>query len=302
MEDEKRRKLKELIARYELEPSLCDIYVEGLTDKFLIQWFLDKLGIDNYAIYEIDTVEIPANELFELGLNDSNRGRVIALALKLGDYFRGNLPSVICIADRDFDYLLGSSEFDSNLLLLTDCTSIEMYLFNSSVLEKFVKLALRTDNLTSTKIIKNLAPILEEMFLLRAANHELKYGMEWLVGSSLKRCLKRKGDRAEFNSNDFIEKYLNKNSRISDKSNFLCKVQELRQKNIEDVKNKIRGHDFIDLLCWYIEPYLASSRKGFIESDVAFGALLCCLDIDRLMEERLFQELAKRYRRSNSLG
>jgi Protein of unknown function (DUF4435) len=302
MEDEKRRRLQELIARYELEPSLCDVYVEGLTDKYLIQWFLDKLGIDNYAIYEIDTVEISTNELFQLGLNDSNRSRVIALALQLGDYFRGNLPSVTCVADRDFDYLLGSSEFDSDLLLFTDYTSIEMYLFNSSVLEKFVQLALRTHNLTSFQIIRNITPILEEMFLLRATNHDLNYGMEWLVRSALKRCLKRKGDRVEFNSNDFLEKYLNKNSRIGDKSNFLCKVQELRQKNIEEIKNKVRGHDFIDLLCWYIEPHLPSSRKGFIEPDVSFGALLCCLDIDYLMEERLFQELAKRYKRSNYLG
>jgi Protein of unknown function (DUF4435) len=302
MEDEKRRRLEELIARYELEPSLCDIYVEGLTDKFLIQWFLDKLGADNYAIYEIDTVEIPANELFKLGLNDSNRSRVIALALQLGDYFKGNLPYVTCVADRDFDYLLGSLEFESDLLLFTDCTSIEMYLFNSSVLEKFVKLALRTDNLNSTKIINNLAPILEEMFLLRAANHELKYGMQWLVGSSLKRCLKRKGDRVEFSSQDFLEKYLNKNSRMGDRSNFLSQLQEIRQKNIEEIKNKVRGHDFIELLCWYIEPHLPSSRKGLIETDVAFGALLCCLDLDILMEERLFQELAKRYERSNSLS
>lgn len=68
MADEKRRRLEELIARYELEPSLCDIYVEGLTDKFLIQWFLDKLGIDNYAIYEIDTVEIPALSICFVGI------------------------------------------------------------------------------------------------------------------------------------------------------------------------------------------------------------------------------------------
>jgi hypothetical protein len=58
----------------------------------------------------------------------------------------------------------------------------------------------------------------------------------------------------------------------------------------------------LPIIGYVLKPYLDSSRKGFIESDVAFGALLCCLDIDSLMEEKLFQELAKRYKRSNSHG
>ena len=143
MEDEKRRRFEELVARYELEPSLRDIYVEGLTDKSLLEWFLEKCGIDNYAIYEIDTVEITAHELYNLGLNDNARSRVIALALKLNNYFKECLPSVICVADRDFDYLLGVSEFDCDLLLFTDYTSIEMYLFNPSIIQKFLQFITR---------------------------------------------------------------------------------------------------------------------------------------------------------------
>lgn len=169
-----------------------------------------------------------------------------------------------------------------------------MYLFNSSIIKKFLQLALRTDELEPIEIISNISPILEEMFLFRAANHALGYGMEWLLASAIKRCVKRKGNRIELNANDFIEKYLNKNSRITDKSNFLAKVQELRTKNIEEIKNKIRGHDFIQVLCWYIEPHLASSRKGFTDPDVVIGTLLCCLDIESLMQERLFQEISKR--------
>ncbi|WP_158632940.1 hypothetical protein [Dulcicalothrix desertica] len=33
----------------------------------------------NFAVYEIDTVEIPTQKLFELRLNDSNRSRVIVI-------------------------------------------------------------------------------------------------------------------------------------------------------------------------------------------------------------------------------
>ena len=40
MENEIRRTLDELVARYVLEPDLRDIYVEGKTDKLFLEWFL----------------------------------------------------------------------------------------------------------------------------------------------------------------------------------------------------------------------------------------------------------------------
>ena len=38
-----RRSIEELITRYELEPSLKDIYVEGHSDKVIIEWFLQEM-------------------------------------------------------------------------------------------------------------------------------------------------------------------------------------------------------------------------------------------------------------------
>ena len=301
MEDEKRRKLDELVTLYELEPSLNDVYVEGLTDKSIIQWFLDKSNLDtkNCAVYEIDTVDIPTDQLLVLGLNNSNRSRVIFLAFQLQSLSEGSLPPVICIADKDFDNLIASSHIESELLLFTDYTSIDRYLFDSNIIEKFLKLALRKDDLEAVNILENIYPSLEEMFLLRAANQSLSYGMEWLLPGALKDCFKnnkkrRKGDPLEFDSNAFVDKYLNKNDRSSEKIAFLDKVKELRNKNISEIRNKIRGHDFIQLFCWYIEPYLPKNKKGFSEPEIVLGTLLCCLDVDYLMQEKLFQELTRR--------
>ena len=113
MEDEKRRKLDELVVRYQLEPSLNDVYVEGLTDKRIIQWFLDKSNLDtkNVAVYEIDTIDIPTDRLFALELNNGNRSRVIFLAFELQSLFEGSLPPVICIADKDGSSVLTAAHF-----------------------------------------------------------------------------------------------------------------------------------------------------------------------------------------------
>jgi hypothetical protein len=132
MENEIRRTLDELVARYVLEPDLRDIYVEGKTDKLFLEWFLRNRGIEDIAVYEIETVDISADKLFEpqlkdnkwflinrsiediavyeietvdisaerlfeLQLKDNNRSRVITLALYLQDKFPETTPHVILI-------------------------------------------------------------------------------------------------------------------------------------------------------------------------------------------------------------
>ncbi len=165
-----------------------------------------------------------------------------------------------------------------------------MYLFDSNIIENFLRLVLRTDDLEAVNFIKNISPLLEEMFLLRVANQSLSYGLEWLSLKALKRFKRPKGGQVEFDSNDFVDKYLN-NKRTSDKIAFLDKVNELRNKNISEIRNKIRGHDFSELFCWYIEPYLPKNKKWFSEPEIVFSTLLCCLDLGYLMQEKLFQEL-----------
>lgn len=145
MENEIRRTLNELVTRYELEPELCDIYVEGKTDKQLIEWFLDEKQLQDFAVYEIDTVKIPAQLLFELGLKDNNRSRVIFLALYIHNKLSETPLHITCIADKDFDWLFGK-EYQCDLLLFTDYSCLEMYLFNEVVLDKYLRLGLRLSN------------------------------------------------------------------------------------------------------------------------------------------------------------
>ncbi|WP_292753912.1 hypothetical protein [Nostoc sp. NMS4] len=142
MENEIRRTLDELVTRYELEPELCDIYVEGKTDKQLIEWFLEDKQLQDFGVYEIDTVEIPAQLLFELGLKDNIRSRVIALAIYIHDKFLETPLHITCIVDKDFDWLFGK-EYQCDLLLFTDYSCLEMYLFNEVVLDKYLRLAIR---------------------------------------------------------------------------------------------------------------------------------------------------------------
>jgi|SRR5882672_1324324 len=99
--------LEELLSRYELEPSIRDIYVEGPFDQFFLQWFLQQSGLANIVAYPIDSVHLPGAVLDRLGLEHGNRGRVIALAHELEATSPRDLRTqVACVVDADFDHFL----------------------------------------------------------------------------------------------------------------------------------------------------------------------------------------------------
>ncbi|WP_445631756.1 hypothetical protein [Nostoc sp. DSM 114167] len=293
MENERRRTLDELVTRYELEPELCDIYVEGKTDKLLIEWFLDQKEHQGFAVYEIDTVEIPTPLLFEQGLKDNNRSRVIALALYINDKLSETPLHITCVADKDFDWLFGK-EYQCDLLLFTDYSCLEMYLFNEAVLDKYLRLALRLSQPKAREVLNQLSRVLEDLFLIRATNEALSLNMRWLEKVSECCKLNKNNYQVQFDLKTFITKYLNSNSNRSQESRFITKLEELRAKELIEIRYKIHGHDFTELLCWYIRPYLGKEIKNSYNSEILARSLLACIDTEKLAQEGLFQRLVDR--------
>ncbi|WP_375504190.1 hypothetical protein [uncultured Nostoc sp.] len=293
MENETRRTLEELVSRYKFEPELCDIYVEGKTDKLLIEWFLKEKQLQDFAVYEIDTVEIPAQLLFELGLKDNIRSRVIALALHIHDKLLETPLHITCIADKDFDWLFGK-EYQCDLLLFTDYSCLEMYLFNEAVLDKSLRLGLRLSQPKASEILNQVSRVLEDLFLVRATNEALELNMRWL--EKFGDCCKfnRNNNQVQFDLKSFITKYLNSNGNRSQESRFITKLEELRAKELIEIRYKIHGHDFTELLCWYIRPYLRKEIRNSYNSEILAGNLLACIDAEKLAQEGLFQRLLAR--------
>ncbi|MEH2295455.1 hypothetical protein [Nostoc sp.] len=293
MENETRRTLDELVTRYELAPDLCDIYVEGKTDKLLIEWFLDQKEHQGFVVYEIDTVEIPAQLLFEQGLKDNNRSRVIALALYIQDKLSETPLHLTCIADKDFDLLFGK-EYQCNLLLFTDYSCLEIYLFNEVVLDKYLRLGLRLSQPRAREVLNQVSRVLEDLFLIRATNEALELNMRWLEKFGDCCNLNKNNNQIQFDSTTFINKYLNSNRNHSQESIFRIKLEELRAKELIEIRYKIHGHDFTELLCWYIRPYLRKEIRSSYNSEILAGSLLVCIDVEKLAQEVLFQSLLAR--------
>src|SRR5215471_9651273 len=170
------RRVEDLIARYRLEPTLNDLYVEGAADAAVLNWFLSENGAADVGVYPISTVLVPAETIANLGLPNNNKGRVIALASALSPYINNRTGQATCIADRDLDIILERT-YDERLLLLTDYTCVEMYLYNTAIMAKFLRLNLPTFPKTAGYVIQELTPVLQDLFLARLANDSLALGL-----------------------------------------------------------------------------------------------------------------------------
>lgn len=279
------RTIEELVTRYTLHPEFRDIYVEGSSDQTVVEWFLGRNGINDVVVYSIDTVVVPSTEVQLRGLENNNRGRVICLSEVFGERIGQVVGSVLCVADTDFDAILRIRR-ESEVLALTDFTSMELYLFDARVVQKFLQLVLGGFPFAAAEVLDALEPVLCELFRYRAANLLLALGLEQL---EFTRCCTVSGRTVRLAADDYLTRYLNKSGVRDRIEEFMRTAAEVRIESVPDRRQRMHGHDFVRLLGWYIRAH--SSERAFWRPELLARALVACLEPEWLAPHGLFSRL-----------
>ena len=280
---ELKKKINELIALYEYEPTLIDIYVEGVFDLNFYSWFISKLGKSNAKIYCIEDIEISDKTLDEYKLTNGNRSKILALSQKLADGLSGN-KRVLCIADKDNEEYVSSS-INNDYLCFTDYNSLELYLWNLESIRKFFLLVLGGSPIPIESIMSQVSQILEDLFLYRLANLSLGWGMEWI---NFTKCVSTEGS-IRLENEKFEKRYLQKNNKCNQKLIFQKEVEKHRKNLSEDYRLKIRGHDATALLM-NIANKLKTKHK-FCKLNTFEGAFIACIEFNDIKSEPLFKKI-----------
>lgn len=286
-----RRTVEELLARYTLEPSLRDIYVEGSSDRVIVEWYLSASDLGDAAVYNIDTVEIPRELLDGLGLENGNRGRIIALAKELESHLAGPAPQVTCLADRDFDTVLGIN-LEAEPLLLTDYTCMEMYCFDPRVLQKYLTVGLRGFPDPASDVLERLSLILEDLFLIRLASRIL--GINEAL-PDFTRCCSLVGANIRFDREEYARRLTNKARRSSDLRRLLETAESYRGVGPGDPRHRVHGHDYITLLRWYLGNRRVAPK--LLDQDVMERTLATCTEVSDMSRCDMFAKLKQRVQR-----
>jgi len=284
------RTIDELVALYELEPDIRDLFVEGADDRAVFRWYLSHRCASVVSVQEIDGIEIPASILDRYGVDVGSRGRLLALAEELNVVLRG--PARDCVTlvfDSDFDRLQGSARHNE-MLLATDYSCLEMYLFNEESLEKMLSLVLHCD-LHAKRVLESLGRVLVRLTLIKAANHLLGWGMEWMPFEGQCAVV---GDSIEFDEGEFIRRYLIKNHQWDRRVEFDERVQQLEFTIEGDSRHYMNGHHFMDLARWFLRPFLHKAKKPLADKPAFERAFFGCLELQKLDADPLFQKLIRR--------
>jgi len=239
-----RRTITDLIARYELEPDIKDVFVEGAFDKDIISCcYPDRVA------YGIDSVDISVGLLQKHKLTEGNKQRVIALARELASMH--NSCACRFLIDRDLDHWFGSLE-STPRLIWTEYCSIELYFFSDELLRDLLITTAKSKITNWQSFTQSFANILRDLYTLRLTDRELGWSINWLP---IHKYLKLAEGDIKLSLTQYINQLLIQNSKSPSLKQFNVIREAWLQKLNGDYRYFIRGHDFIELLAWSISKF-----------------------------------------------
>jgi hypothetical protein len=244
-----RRTFGEILARYDLEPSLRDVFVEGCFDREVLSRCFQNRGQVERIVYEIDSVEIPVAHLLEEGLTNGNKQRLIALARLLAS--NEQEVECRCLVDKDLDHWFEPFETNRNLVW-TDHCSIELYFFTDELLKDLLLVAAKAQIHNWQLFLDSMTKVLLDLYSMRLADHELAWSMAWLP---VHKHLSVNGDSIVLDSDEYIFRLLLKNGRSKSEAEFSSSLNRWSSVIAGDPRKAIRGHDLIEILCWSIRAF-----------------------------------------------
>jgi hypothetical protein len=291
-----RRSMEELVVLYQLEPEIRDIIVEGSDDAALLNWYLKHRCNCEFTIIEINAIEVHSDAFEQKPILNGNRGRIIALSNYLDKALTDRSRNcVTLVVDDDYDRLMGICS-NSELLLRTDFTCLEMYLFDESIFDKLISVVLSGASITATDGLNTLAKVLQRLWVCKATNHILQFSMSWV---DYKKYCTINGDFVVFDEQGFVKGYLEANGRKHDDyRTFITKRDELTSKLGKDPRFGIDGHHFLGLSRWYLKGFVKS--KNHLSDQKKFDrSYFGCQELSNLDTHYLFQRLLERIVLSN---
>ncbi len=254
-----RRTLDDLKMRYELEPSLDDLYVEGYFDKEVIDRVFLKHNQQNRIVYEIDSVDVPDDLIQIHDLSTGNKQRVMVLARVLAEI--NEECNYVCLVDRDLDHWFGELE-KTNRLAWTEHTSLELYFLSENFLKEVLCVAAKCKFNNWAEFYASFIQVLKSLYVLRLVDRDIGLKLKWV---KLEKSLSVLKSSIVFDREGYVTKLLSANSKLAVKDEFQCKIESWNAQLIGDCRAFIRGHDLVFLMSWVVGNF--KGLKDFHSED-----------------------------------
>lgn len=281
----------EVLARYEYEPELKDLFVEGASDKFLIEDFLSANDVYDISVFEIESVDFEdvykGMDLVEAKkLRDNNKKRVSYLSKELDRLYGDKGLKVLCIIDVDEDYTFGK-DLRNSVTAYTDYNSMDMYLFTEKTIGDFLKKTLRIRRQYNVAdIMLCLSNVCRQLYFINYLR--LKYNPKAPRIDNDRDFSGTKAFELSLDFDSYWKKSLQKCSLMAKKDELKAEYDSLFADTKLDVRLEMKGHDFVK--CFYLAISKAGKKPDMSE-DIFANVLWGHADMDHLATQPLFQRI-----------
>jgi hypothetical protein len=278
-----RRKVEELFARLQYEPTEFDVVVEGHADKAVVDWYLKQIGVDWVAVYpasefSIDTGDLPGGE----------RTRVLSLAQAVDGEFPNGAAPILFVIDKDLDLILDIS-IANQYVTSFDGPSLEILFNNEKLIERFLNLYLQQPVASGKELLAAIEPVGRFLYLLRAADQHLHLNCGAMSFENT--CTTNSSVLLACDREEHLRRYLMRSGKLSQLETLKEVLSSLDSRAQELGGWLVHGHDFVELLCFILRPYI--NDKRLIVPDVCHRALTACLDLQQLDADGVFQAITR---------
>jgi len=259
--------IDELRTRYELEPTLTDVFVEGQFDKDILACAYEHGSTEKRAIYTADVVQIDKKLFEDHKLTSGNKQKLIILCRELSQV--NQRENVRFVVDRDVDHWLGELEV-GNGLLWTEFCDIETYFFEEVFVGELVNNAGKAKVKNWERFYASFRSTLKMLFALRTAARNAKLDLDYI---DFERYLSVKDGAVALDYKTYVQRTLI-NSKAADRIDEIWKsALEWGGKFDGDPRLFCRGHDFVILIAWSILKFKGARSL----SDEVIGRILILL-------------------------
>lgn len=153
-----RRDPATIFAAHALDPSRCDLYVEGSKDRRFLEWLLGEERHTKASVVEIAFVELS-------GAEGGERERLLAFA----SIAEGDRANIRFLADADFDRIFRRAIRPN--VWLTDPRDMEGYLLRADCIDKVWRLGLGRE-VNAAALIESVAVAARTLGAMRLLSRE----------------------------------------------------------------------------------------------------------------------------------
>jgi hypothetical protein len=271
-----KRSVSELVALYNLEKSLRDLYVEGPQDRVLARAGLKQLGAGAIQVYPIEVVNVPDPLVHSRNLEVGSKGRLVCLAKELEEKGPPDISGLVaCLADTDLDLVLQRAT-PGMVLVYTSSSTLDAGVMSTSVLDRFLDQVMLIDDHDPAILHNDVVDIAKKRFLHRCALSSLgipEPGYETSRHASLV------GRRIEFDEGTFVTRMLHIANASARRNEFDAAIARL-----DPIRAAACSHFFHLDDCGDLLHYWCKSQKAKLTParDEIVGVLRFFLDFRAL--------------------